>query len=77
MEHTHLTHSFLINKESRPTSDNCRTPLTIEHVSFHCPKYKTAHHILNNPTSIEEAFNHNNTANIFKFLEHIDLANKI
>lgn len=53
LRHIHLTHSYLISKEPRPMYDIFRTPLTIEYVTIHCPNFTTAHHLLDNPTSIE------------------------
>lgn len=51
-------------------------PLIIEHVTIHYSKYAIMSHFFNNPTSIEEALDQNNTENIFKFFKYIDLIKK-
>lgn len=53
--------------------------LTIKHVTIQSSKYTTTCHLLNNLTTLEEVFDHNNmdNNNLLKFFKHIDLANKI
>ena len=38
--HTHLTRSYLLNKEPSPNCDHCRSPLTVEHILTSCSAYK-------------------------------------
>ena len=40
ISHTHLTHSYLLNKEQSPNSDHCGAPLTVEHILTSCSQYK-------------------------------------
>ena len=38
--HTHLTHSYLLDKEQSPNCDHRRSPLTVEHILTPCSAYK-------------------------------------
>ena len=38
--HTHLTHSYLLNKEQPPNCNYCKSLLTVEHVLTSCSAYK-------------------------------------
>ena len=38
--HTRLTHEYLMNKEQQPICGECNSPLTVEHLMVHCPKYR-------------------------------------
>ena len=38
--HTHLTHSYLRNKEQPPNSNYCKSPVTVEHILTSCSAYK-------------------------------------
>lgn len=62
-----------MTKETPPSScDTCNTPLTMAHIVMDCLKYSTAHFVLNNPRSLEEALSQHNSGNIFKFLKKIE-----
>ena len=37
---THLTHSYLLNKEQPPNSNYCKSLLTVEHILTSCSAYK-------------------------------------
>jgi len=71
-----FTHSYLITKETLPSCDTCKTPLTMAHIIIDCPKYSTARFLLNNPRSLEEALSQHNSGNIFKFFKKIELDKK-
>ena len=75
--HTLLTHSHLFKQDEQPTCYQCNVPLTIEHLTFHCPLYKNEQHILNYPTNMEEAFGETNTDVIFNFFKAIKLINQL
>ncbi|CAI6366491.1 unnamed protein product [Macrosiphum euphorbiae] len=75
--HSHITHSYLITKETPPLCDTCKTPLTMAHIIIVCPKFSTARFLLNNPRSIEEALSQQNSDNIFKFFKKIELDKKL
>ncbi|KAE9521545.1 hypothetical protein AGLY_018071, partial [Aphis glycines] len=74
--HSHITHSYLITKESPPLCDTCKTHISMAHIIIDCPKYSTARFLLNNPRSPEEALSQQNSGNIFKFFKKIDLDKK-
>lgn len=38
--HTHLTHSYLLRRESEPTCDFCSEPLSILHILIVCPHFE-------------------------------------
>jgi len=38
--HSHLTHSYLINKDPAPTCEHCKCILTIEHILCTCITYE-------------------------------------
>ena len=65
--HTHLTHSYLISKEPRPTCETCRVNLSILHIMIECPNFSISRKTLNNPTAIQQALNEVNTKNICNF----------
>lgn len=75
--HTLLTHSHLFKQEEQPTCHQCNVPLTIEHLTLHCPLYTNVQHILNYPTNMEEAFGEANTDAIFIFFNAIKLINQL
>ncbi|KAE9533571.1 hypothetical protein AGLY_009209 [Aphis glycines] len=75
--HSHITHSYLITKESPPLCDTCKTHISMAHIIIDCPKYSTARFLLNNPRSLEEALSQQNSGNIFKFFKKIDLDKKL
>lgn len=76
--HSHITHSYLITKETPPPScDTCNTPLTMVHIVMDCPKYSTARFLLNNPRSLEETLGQHNSSNIFKLFKKIKLDKKL
>jgi len=56
--HSHLTHAYLIRKESAPVCDNCNETLTLEHIIINCTKYTEARKILKNPTSVPHSIKH-------------------
>jgi len=63
--HSHITHSHLITKETLPSCDTYKTPLTMAHIIIDCPKYSTTRFLLNKPRSLEEALSQHNSGNIF------------
>ncbi|KAF0694916.1 Uncharacterized protein FWK35_00015870 [Aphis craccivora] len=56
---------------------SCNSPLTIEHIFINCPNYTYSRHLLKNPSTLEEALNQSNSANIFIFLKSIGLDDKL
>ncbi|KAF0749072.1 Uncharacterized protein FWK35_00025539 [Aphis craccivora] len=75
--HSNITHSYLITKKPKPMCDSCNTPFTIEQIIINCPKYTSSRHLLLNLTTLEEALNQFNSANIFNFFKSIGLDDKL
>ena len=65
--HSHLTRAHLIRKEPTPVCDTCNATLIIKHIVINCPKYAEAYKILNNPTTLHQAVNEENTVAISAF----------
>ena len=42
--HTHLTHSYLLNKEQSPNCDHCRSPLTHINIRESAVKHEPTNH---------------------------------
>jgi len=76
--HTHLTHSYLLNKEQPPNCNYCKSLLTVEHILTSCSAYKILEkrkhcsnsqhsHILTN-ISKQHIFNYLTSLTKFNFL---------
>jgi len=75
--HTNLTHVHLITKEDQPVCSNCKTPLSIQHIVLDCPKFTSSRHILNHPSTMEEALGEHNTNLISTFFKSINIINNL
>ncbi|KAL4119558.1 hypothetical protein QTP88_012363 [Uroleucon formosanum] len=75
--HTHLTHSYLISKEPKPTWETCKVNLSIKHIMIDCPKFSVQQGTLNNPSTIQQALNEDNTKAVLTFLRLIKIFNKL
>jgi len=73
--HTHLTHSYLLNKEQPPNCNYCKSLLTVEHILTSCSAYRNIRenhysnsqlpHILTN-ISKQHIFNYLSEKNFLK-----------
>ena len=65
--HTHLTHSYLLNKEQPPNCNYCKSLLTVEHITSCSASNSQLSHILTN-ISKQHIFNYLSAINIFNKL---------
>ncbi|KAL1452442.1 hypothetical protein WDU94_006674 [Cyamophila willieti] len=70
--HTHLTHSFLMDKSNPPICDTCQQPLTVKHILDDCRKLTTLKSKLNLPTQMSLLLNNDHTK-IIHFLKEAKL----
>ena len=59
ISHTHLTHSYLLNKDQPPNCNYCKSLLTVEHILMPCSAYKNIrekHYSNPAPTHLNQHF---------------------
>jgi ribonuclease HI len=74
--HTHLTHSYHMNKGPIPVCDQCGVRLNMIHIMVECPKFDQARTRHLQGSDPEEIFS-NSDRNIIQFLKDCDIFRKI
>jgi hypothetical protein len=79
LEHTHLTHLYLLEKELPPVCDcDCgHTPLTIEHILLHCTSHAGIIERFFNCDFLEDLFSCICCHVIVNFIKEIGLYHKL
>ena len=71
--HSHLTHSYLLNKDPAPTCEHCKCVLTIEHILCTCTKYEHNRKQYFPNSQLSHILLHSPKRNIFNSLTDINL----
>jgi len=73
--HTHLTHSYLLNRQDQPECSHCDCVLTVAHVLLECNHYNVVRQRYFNVSSLHEFFDTVNAQNknILGFIRDIRL----
>ena len=86
LEHSHLTHSYLINKDPAPTCEhykcvltieNCKCVLTIKHILCTCTKYEHNRKQYFPNSQLSHILLHSPKRNIFNYITDINLLTKL
>ena len=75
--HTHLTHSYLLNREDAPECPQCLCLLTVEHILIQCPTYTSIRKRFFNTNNMYDLFMKTPYANVVGFLKETQLYSKI
>jgi kelch-like protein 2/3 len=75
--HTHLTHAFLLGKESPPECTPCGVPLTVEHILLYCTEFAYVRNRHFSVSTMIELFDRVHPHLIVKFIKEIGLYCKI
>ena len=74
---THLTHSYLLNKEQSPNSDHCRSPSTVEHVLTSCSAYKNIREKYYHHAWLSRILTNISKQHIFNCLSELNIFSKL
>ena len=76
--HTHLTHSYLINKEQRSLCNFCDCYVSTEHLLVNCPKFTSERSSLNLSNTIKELLSDKNQCEkTIQFCKKINVIDQI
>lgn len=75
--HTHLTHAYLLKKETPPECNTCHSPLTVEHILISCRDFNAIRSKHYNVGTLSELFNTISADTIVEFVKEIGLFYKI
>ena len=75
--HTHLTHSYLLNKEQPPNSNYCKSLLTVEHILTSCSAYKNIGEKHYPNSQLPHILTNISKHHIFNYLSEINFFNKL
>ena len=75
--HTHLTHSYLLNREQPPNCDYCKSPLTAEHILTSCSAYKNIREKHYSNSQLPHILTNISKQHIFNYLSEINIFNKL
>ena len=75
--HTRLTHSYLLKREDQPFCISCNEPFTVKHFLIDCIEFSHIRRQFFQTNDLRYLFENVPTDNIFMFLKHINLLNKI
>jgi len=71
--HTHLTHSYLLNRQDQPECSHCDCPLTVAHVLLEYNHYNVVRQRYFNVSSLYELFDTVSAQNILSFIRDVGL----
>ena len=77
VDHTHLTHSYLLHKENPPECDVCHCPLTVEHFLVSCSKHELVRRKYLNFSSLDDIFTKVSPRGIVDFIKEIAYYHKM
>jgi len=77
--HTHMTHSYLLNKSPQPICQNCSVPLSVRHVLIDCPAYSAIRSRLSLSSSLPDLLrdDERSVSQLFIFLRSRNLLSLI
>jgi kelch-like protein 2/3 len=75
--HTHLTHSYLLKRETAPDCAHCGCLMTVKHILLDCPLHNTIRCNYFTVTNLYQLFNAVQPLHIINYLKEIDLYSKI
>ena len=67
---SHLTHSYLLNRQDQPECSRCDCVLTVVRVLLECNHYNVVRQRYFNVSSLHELFDTVNAQNILGFISH-------
>lgn len=69
--HSSLTHGYLLNKLPQPICETCTIPISIRHITIHCPKFQTQRNLHIPNETLESLLSDNDSKNLklFSFLK--------
>ena len=67
--HTHLTHAFLLKRETPPECNHCNCLLTDKHILVECPLHNTSRTKHYTATTLHQFFNTVHSTHIIKYLD--------
>jgi len=73
IDHTRLTHSYLLNRQDQPECSHCDCALTVAHVLLEYDHYNVVRQRYFNVSSLHELFDTVNVQNILGFIRDIGL----
>ena len=75
--HTRLTHSYLLKRKDQPFCISCNQPFTVKHFLIDCIEFSHVRRQLDQTNDLRYLFENVPDDNIFVFLKHINLFNKV
>jgi kelch-like protein 2/3 len=75
--HTHLTHSYLLKRESPPMCVACQAPLTVQHVLIDCVDFALSRAKYFNAATLQDVFENVNAGDVIDFIKEIGLYRKL
>ena len=75
--HTHLTHSYRLNKEPPPDCEACHCPLTVEHILISCSKYTLVRCKYFDVVSLQELFDKVSPRTIIDYIKDVGIYRKL
>jgi len=75
--HTHLTHSYLLNKEQPPNCNYCKSLLTVEHILTSCSAYKNISEKHYSNSQLPHVLTNISKQHILNYLSELNFFNRL
>ena len=77
IEHSNVTHPYLLKGEEQPMCIPCDAPFPIKHILLYCVDFENAHNRYYRVSTLKELFESVEISNIFLYLKAIGLYTKL
>ena len=77
IDHSYLTHCYLLKGEPQPFCVSCNEALTINHLQTNCVEFADSRQKHYSTNTLEEALTLGNYAHVLSFLKEINLYKKV